>query len=100
MGLKFQFNKTSLQQLQKQLNIRINALPTLQAKEAALRMEVKNAKKELMEAINEYQQEQKKLEAINRLWPEFQSGILKSVSINLNSRKIAGIKTILYEYFL
>jgi V/A-type H+-transporting ATPase subunit D len=93
MGLKFQFHKPALQQLQKQLNIRLNALPTLQAKEAALRMEVKNAKKELLKAEEEYQQEQKKLEAVNRLWPEFQSGILKSVYISLNSRKIAGIKT-------
>ena len=43
------------------------------------------------------QQEMKKLEAINRLWPEFQSGILKSVKISLSARKIAGIKTPILE---
>ena len=41
MAIKFQYNKTSRQQLEKQLNIRERALPTLQNKETALRMEVK-----------------------------------------------------------
>ena len=98
MGLKFQYNKTSLQQLQKQLNIRKNALPTLQAKEAALRMEVKKAKKEFKMAEEAYQQEKKKLEAIQQLWPEFQPRILQRVNINLNAIRIAGIKTPVLEH--
>ena len=54
MAIKFQYNKTSLQQLNKQLKIRLRALPTLQSKEAALRMEVKRAKdqsEELLEKL-------------------------------------------------
>ena len=35
MAIKFQYNKTSLNNLGKQLKIRQNALPTLQNKESA-----------------------------------------------------------------
>ena len=44
MAIRFQYNKTSLQDLGKQLKVRQRALPTLQNKESALRMEVKKAK--------------------------------------------------------
>ena len=41
MAIKFQYNKTSLQGLDKQLKVRERALPTIKSKESALRMEVK-----------------------------------------------------------
>ena len=44
MAIKFQYNKTSLNELNKQLKMRTRALPTLKSKESALRMEVKRAK--------------------------------------------------------
>ena len=44
MAIKFQYNKTSLGELNKQLKIRKNALPTIKSKESALRSEVKRAK--------------------------------------------------------
>ena len=44
MAIKYQFNKTSLNDLNKQLKVRKNALPTLKNKESALRLEVKRAK--------------------------------------------------------
>ena len=44
MAIKFQYNKTSLGELTKQLKIRKNALPTIKSKESALRSEVKRAK--------------------------------------------------------
>jgi V/A-type H+-transporting ATPase subunit D len=47
MAIKFQYNKTSRQQLEKQLGIRERALPTLQSKETALRVEVKKARNEI-----------------------------------------------------
>ena len=53
MAIKFQFNKTSLNDLNKQLKIRVNALPTLKNKESALRLEVKKAKKRSEELIEE-----------------------------------------------
>ena len=46
MAIKFQYNKTSLNELGKQLKVRQKALPTLQSKESALRMEVRKAKDE------------------------------------------------------
>ena len=45
MAIKFQFNKTSLNDLNKQLKIRESALPTLKNKESALRMEAKKARR-------------------------------------------------------
>ena len=44
MPIKFQYNKTALNTLQKQLKMRQKALPTLQNKESALRLEVRKAK--------------------------------------------------------
>lgn len=41
MAIKFQYNKTSLQQLEKQLKVRVRTLPIIKNKESALRMEVK-----------------------------------------------------------
>ena len=51
MAIKFQFNKTSLNEINKQLKIRLLALPTLQNKESALRLEVKKAKKRSEELL-------------------------------------------------
>ncbi len=44
MAIKFQYNKTSLGELGKQLKMRQKALPTIKSKESALRTEVKRAK--------------------------------------------------------
>ena len=44
MAIKFQYNKTSLGDLGKQLKMRQKALPTIKSKESALRSEVKKAK--------------------------------------------------------
>ena len=44
MAIKFQYNKTSLNNIGKQLKMRQKALPTLKNKESALRIEVRNAK--------------------------------------------------------
>jgi V/A-type H+-transporting ATPase subunit D len=93
MELKFQYNKTSLQTLNKQLQIRMRALPTLKNKESALRMEVKNAKKKT-QAIS------KDLEALiqlqdkdMRMWNEFDSSLLKVEDVKIAYKKIAGVKT-------
>ena len=46
MAIKFQYNKTSLQVLEKQLKMRERSLPTIKSKESALRVEVKRTKNE------------------------------------------------------
>ena len=47
MAIKFQYNKTSLQQLEKQLKVRVRTLPIIKNKESALRLEVKRCKTEV-----------------------------------------------------
>ena len=97
MPIKFQYNKIALQKLQKDLRIRENALPTLQAKESALRMEVKNAKNEVKEAEKAFEQKKKELEAVARLWPEFPENLLHIKDVMLDFKKIAGIKTPIFN---
>ena len=49
MAIKFQYNKTSLQQIEKQLKMRQRTLPIIKSKETALRLEVKKCKAEAAE---------------------------------------------------
>ena len=46
MAIKFQYNKTSLQQIEKNLKMRQRTLPIIKSKETALRLEVKKCKEE------------------------------------------------------
>lgn len=92
MAIKFQYNKTSLQDLNKQLKVRVRALPTIKNKESALRMEVKKAKdtaaalsRKLEEAIESYQ-------GMVRLWGEFDMNLVKVEDVELSIRKIAGVR--------
>jgi len=92
MAIKFQYNKTSLQDLNKQLKIRVRALPTIKNKESALRMEVKKAKdtatalsQKLDAAIGSYQ-------GMVKLWGEFDTSLIKVQDVELSIRKIAGVR--------
>ncbi len=100
MALKFQYNKTALQQLQKELKVRENALPTLQAKESALRLEVKMAKKEVKKEEAAFEEKNKELAAIMRLWSEFPEGMISVKDVNLDFKKIAGVKTPIFREVL
>ncbi|MCI6493800.1 MAG: V-type ATP synthase subunit D, partial [Bacteroidales bacterium] len=53
MAIKFQYNKTSLNNLGKQLKMRQKALPTLKNKESALRLEVRKAKEKSEQLIKD-----------------------------------------------
>ena len=57
MAIKFQYNKTSKQQLEKQLKMRVRTLPIIKNKETALRLEVKKAKEEADELNKKLQQQ-------------------------------------------
>lgn len=92
MALKVQYNKTFMQQLKRQLQVRLNALPTLQAKESALRLEVKRARDEMARLEAALKQHKQGLEATFRLWKEFPQGLLTISTIDLDIRKIAGVK--------
>jgi V/A-type H+/Na+-transporting ATPase subunit D len=92
MAVKFQYNKVSMQQLQKELKIRINALPTLKSKEAYLRVTIKK-QKELLHS--EEARLEKKLAELNRnaaLWAEFPMELVRFESVELKEDNVAGIK--------
>ena len=91
MAIKFQFNKTSMQQLAKDLKIREKALPTLQAKEAALRVEVKKARNMVRGWQKDLEAYKKQAEAFITLWGEFPENLIKVSEIKLNWRKLAGV---------
>lgn len=97
MAIKFQYNKTSLQLLNKQLKMRLRALPTLQSKEAALRMEVKRAKDQSEELLRKLEKQMKEYEAMVRLWGEFEEDLIAVKDVKMTFKKIAGVKTPVLE---
>ena len=93
MAIKFQYNKTSLNNLNKQLKVRKNALPTLKNKESALRVEVKNAKKRSEELIQQLENTIKSYDYLAPMWTEFEHNLISVKDVNLKTEKVAGIKT-------
>ena len=93
MAIKYQFNKTSLTALGKQLKIRQKALPTLKNKESALRAEVKRAKQRSDELLEELDKTLSSYRNMAALWNEFTPGLISVKDVELEIVKIAGIKT-------
>ncbi len=93
MAVKFQYNKTYLQQLNRELKIRENALPTLVAKESALRLEVKKAKEQVSALEDKIEEQHAVLASTNRLWDEMPSDLISIDKVEIAVRKIAGVKT-------
>ncbi len=91
MAIKFQYNKTSRQLLEKQLKIRERALPTLQSKETALRMEVKRARSEIEELEQELEKEIQSYDKMMGMWLEFDASLLRVKDVNFSKKKIAGV---------
>lgn len=92
MAIKFQYNKTSLGELGKQLKMRQKALPTIKSKESALRSEVKKAK----DSAGDYRRQLEALKAeydyMVSLWGEFDCDLLRIADVDLAERKIAGVR--------
>ncbi len=97
MAIKFQYNKTSQQVLEKNLNLRLRALPTLQSKESALRMEVKKAKDQIEELDIELENEIGSYNKMVGLWTEFDASLIRVKDVNLSKRKIAGVPIFVLE---
>jgi len=96
MALKFQYNKTALQSLRRQLAIREKALPTLKSKEAALRLEVRKIMIELSSIKEDLEALLEKTESYNSFWTEFPS-IVKVDKVNSYIKNIAGVKVPILE---
>ena len=93
MAIKFQYNKTSLTELGKQLKIRTRALPTLQNKESALRLEVRKAKADSERLIAQLEDSLKRYDYLAALWNEFDPGLIVITDVDLYTKKVAGVKT-------
>lgn len=93
MAIKFQFNKTSLNEINKQLKIRTKALPTLKNKESALRLEVRKAKARSEELVEKLEVSLKEYGYLAALWNEFEPGLISVKDVELAVVKIAGVKT-------
>ena len=93
MAIKFQYNKTSLTELNKQLKVRTRALPTLKSKESALRMEVKRAKQRSDNLAQQLENEFRSYDYMVQLWSEFDAGLISVADVKLKTVKIAGVAT-------
>lgn len=93
MAIKFQYNKTSLNNLGKQLKVRQNALPTLKNKESALRISVLVAKQDAEASLKQLEECLEKYDYLAALWNEFEPGLISITDVELNTVKVAGIKT-------
>ena len=93
MAIKFQYNKTSLQGLDKQLKMRVRALPTIKNKESALRSEVKKAKQVADEFDDKLEATLNQLHDMLQLYDEYSTDILVVKEVNMSVKKIAGVKT-------
>jgi V/A-type H+-transporting ATPase subunit D len=92
MAIQYQFNKTSLQSLEKNLKMRQRTLPTLQSKESALRMEVKRAKDEIKALDEEVNRRIKDYDQMLALWGEFDTTLIHVDDVRMSIKKIAGVR--------
>lgn len=97
MAIRFQYNKTSLQTLEKQLKVRERALPTIKNKESALRLEVKKAKAESKRLDDLLNEKLSSYESMAALWAEFDASLVKISDVKMSVKKIAGVKTPVLE---
>ena len=93
MAIKFQYNKTSLTNLGKQLKVRQNALPTLKNKESALRSSVQTAKTEARRLEEQLEKSLASYDYLSALWNEFDPGLISITDVDLRTVKVAGVKT-------
>ena len=93
MAIKFQYNKTSLNNLGKQLKVRQKALPTLKSKESALRASVLANKAEADRLAAELEQSIHKYDYLAALWNEFEPDLISITDVDLKMVKTAGVDT-------
>ena len=92
MAISFQYNKTSLQGLEKNLKMRVRALPTIKNKESALRLEVKRAKDEINRLEEELENRIASYDKMLALWGEFDTSLLTVENVEMDIKKIAGVR--------
>ena len=91
MALEFQYNKVALQSLQRQLGIRVSALPTLKSKEAHLRLTIRKEKENFEEIQASIVRLRERVKEFEFLFAEFPEDSLTVQSVNYERENIAGI---------
>jgi len=91
MAIRFQYNKTSLQQQEKALKMRLRTLPTIKSKESALRQQVKQTKREVDLLEEKLEQELRGYQGMVSLWDEFDVSLITVDRVDLSMKKIAGV---------
>ena len=89
--ISFQYNKTSLQQIEKQLKMRQRTLPIIKSKETALRLEVKKCKDEAVVLEEKLNSQIAGYESMYALWGEFDASLVSLKDVQLGEKKIAGV---------
>lgn len=92
MAIKFQFNKTSLQQIEKNLKMRQRTLPIIKSKETALRLEVKKCKEDAVALEAKLENQIGGYESMYALWGEFDASLVSLKDVELDVKKIAGVR--------
>ena len=91
MAIRFQYNKTSLQQQEKALKMRLRTLPTIKSKESALRQQVKQTKREVDLLEEKLEQELRGYQGMVSLWDEFDASLITVDRVDLSMKKITGV---------
>ena len=86
--IAFQYNKTSLQHLEKQLKMRMRTLPIIKSKESALRIEVKKCKDEMEKHDEEYARLLEQYRGLFALWNEFDSSLVRTGKLTIDKQKV------------
>lgn len=89
--MRYQFNKTFFLRLEKDLNLRLKALPILKAKENALRQEVKKAQHKLAALEEELTLLDQSIDRFVELWAEYPD-LISISKVGLKESSIAGIR--------
>ncbi|MBO4721632.1 MAG: V-type ATP synthase subunit D [Muribaculaceae bacterium] len=92
MAITFQYNKTSLQHIEKQLKTRQRTLPIIKSKETALRLEVKKCKEEADELKTKLEQQIQGYESMYALWGEFDASLVSLKNVEIDVKKVAGVR--------
>lgn len=92
MSITFQYNKTSLQYLQKQMQTRLSALPVLKNKESALRIEVKKTRDEIAELDTLIDSHKLRIQQLSTFWQDFDMSLIDIETVTMETVMVAGVK--------
>lgn len=101
MSRAISYNKSTIQEFRKQLNVRRKALPVLMRKETALRQVIARQKPELKALKMRYKEEWNRLEGFENIWNDLPSVLrverLEVEQVNIAGTKVERLKGLIFE---